>query len=185
MKMPLLEFFIRHFLMFTLLISFLTFFGCEDSDTVNNQIEEIDFQIVFMDKDLKEATLFAAGDDVHVVLKIINNSTKALDWRKDYTCHFFQSPDFLLVSKRNDGSEAMGDYVVVGTPYRRPFNCPAINLPPDIISTGEKILIGFPWSTNLENQSLGPGSYNATADFEVNLNGMKKTFSLRNNFIIK
>ncbi len=81
--------------------------GCKDSDdSIEYQLNQIDFKIVTMDKNQTEKSVFDVGEDVVLAFKAINNSGKAIELKlkSNYlTCKIFQNEiNFLFVNKKSD-----------------------------------------------------------------------------------
>ncbi len=161
-------------------------FGCSDNDDVaKNQIDKLDFQIVFLNENQNESVVFAEGFDVGIAVKIINNSQTEIQWRYDYTCMMFQTEDFLVVYKKIKSNGLNANYSQVGRPYETNVECYTFNLPPQAILPGKSILINLPWSTNPANKPLASGKYYSTAKFSVEIDNNTKDWDLRNDFEIK
>lgn len=166
----------------TIILLFAIVSGCQnDTGTIDDQIDKIDFKIVILGEDQNESTVFAAGTDINVALKLINSSGKEFEWKYDYTCQLFQTENFLLVYKRNEG-ETNDDYIPIGAPYQSPINCQTINLPPQNVPPGETILIKLPWSTNPDNQPLSTGKYYIISNFALKINDQSRNWDLRTDF---
>jgi hypothetical protein len=156
--------------------------GCEnDADTLADQVQQLGFEILVLGEDQQPGTVFAPGTDIHIALKLINNSGKPFQWKYEYDCHLFQTEDFLLVYRRSEG-ETHGDYFPIGTPYQPPIYCLMINLPPYDLPPGETMLVNLPWSTNPDNHPLSTGKYYVVARVELNINGHLNTWDLRTDF---
>jgi hypothetical protein len=186
MKISLLKASIIYCTIVTFIITFFTsLLGCEYSNLTDSPLDKVSFEIVTLDKNREEADVFDAGEDIGIGLKIINRSEKTVEWRFDYTCHLFQNKDFLLVYRLNDGNETNAGYFPIGTPYEPPINCYTMNLSPELVSPGEKVLINLPWSSNANNRPLTAGQYYITATVELTIDEQTKAWDLRNGFEMK
>jgi len=165
--------------------AFIHFIGCDDVHYMPpDPIETLNFGIVIFDEAGTEGTSFRKGTDIKIGLKLIADAGSGLQWRKDDECRLFSNKDFLLVFQSNENLDKPPTlYFPLGTPYKIPMYCTAINLPPTYINEGT-VIVAFPWSSNPDNVPLVAGRYYTTAAFELIIDGEVKRWDLRTDFEI-
>ena len=152
--------------------------GFDDAQTLI-QLSQIDFEVFTMEDNVVKNS-FNTGTDVIFVLKIINRSKKGFEWYYGDGCGAQQQEDFFLVKNKNNTE---GSVIPLGKPYI-PAMCLAINLPPEIIEPGEKILMLYRWSDNPDNVELSSGEYFTEFTLTINRKDYQKSWNLRAEFII-
>ena len=178
----------KNFSLFTLLIAISLLglgLGCQDNEAefaFSDQVNQLEFKILTLDEEEVKRSTFSHGVDVNIAVQLTNTSSREFVWNYDYTCHLFQTEEFLVVYKNNESDETS----VAGTPYQSPINCPAINLPSQkILPGGSILLIKLPWSSNPNNQLLSVGKYSIKANIDLKVKGHHRTFQVSTDFEIK
>lgn len=166
--------------------------GCKkDEDSVVNQLDQLDFNIVTMDNNNTETNVFEVGEDIVLAFKAINNSGKDLELKlkSNYlTCKVFQNEkDFLFVNKKSDNYNVDLSFVPIGKPILNPINCLGINLPyyAQTFKNGETILESAFWNSNPDNKKLDTGKYFTTFSLTLDVEKFSKTWNLRCDFEVK
>lgn len=177
---------------FVLLILCFLGTGCDkDDDSKINQLDQLDFKIVTMDKNNTETTDFEVGEDIVLAFKAINNSGEEIEFKlkSSYlSCKEFQNEkDFLFVNKKSDNYKVDSSFVPIGKPLLNPINCLGINLPyyAQTFKNGETILESAFWNSNPDNNKLDAGKYFTTFSLTLADENMSKTWNLRCDFEVK
>jgi hypothetical protein len=164
-----------------LLILLLSISACRDNDSNKDMLDHIEFKALVLGTDERARLSFPSGKDVHMSLELINNSGEEIAWQYDYCCELVQQEGFFRLYKKNDMNETVATYSFLGSPYQRPINCLALNIPARKIPVGKSIVINIPWSNNPDNKTLSPGEYYLASDFTFN----SKAWQLRFDFEIE
>jgi hypothetical protein len=96
-----------------------------------------------------------------------------------FFCHLLNSPEFLVYRR---SKESIQDYVPIGTPYKTPIYCLAINYPSQRLPTGENMIAEIPWSSYSDNKLLSIGDYFVRSDFELEIDGHRRIWTMKLDF---
>lgn len=160
--------------------------GCnEDQQTI--LVDQFDVQLVILDEDGNEQTVFKNGEDVSMMVKLINLSSEEIEAGSYYDyCEIYTIEEFLLIykwMKKSDNEEE--SWVPLGKAYVTPVNCPTVNIPVVVPAQGEKLVVGSKWSDNPANAQLTPGKYYTAFNYSLELDGQSKIVALKAEFEVQ
>lgn len=142
-----------------LIVSFISS-SCEDeNDELQVQIELLEIEMVALDDNGNEGTMFTAGTDISLALKITNNSAEDFLWRIENDCVLLSLDDFYnLYLFKEENQDANGEFVNVGKPYDPIAGCLGVYVSPRENPPGITIFLKETWSNN-HTVPLSAGRY--------------------------
>jgi len=142
--------------------------SCEDEkDELQTQLDNLIFEMVVLDDDSNEGTVFPFGTDVALALKVTNDSGEDFLWDVDNDCILLDLDDFFTIHMYKEGNQDVnGETVNLGKPYAPLGGCLGVNFPPRKITPGITIFFEEPWSQN-HTIPLSAGRY--FSEFSHNL----------------